>query len=64
LVDTVNQIAKAAFEARQEWLEDVLSGLLINDVLPHEIGVEHWPGGVVKVRVRGEVKYEHKFAFV
>lgn len=54
---------EAMEQARQEkanWLEDVVSGLLVNGVQQKEIEIQEHPEMVTVVLVRGLPKYEYK----
>jgi hypothetical protein len=49
------------FDGHQEWLSDVVSGLLINGVDKEEIELEQHPNRWV-IKVRGVPKYEYILA--
>ena len=53
---------RAALSEQANWLEDVLAGLLINDVSRLDIEIRYFQNDPFRivVAVRGVVKYEHK----
>ena len=61
MIKSVDYIARSALVRDREWLEDLLSGLLINGVAKDDISVIY-PHGAgcdyrLKVLVKGEEKY-------
>ena len=56
---SLQRIARQVSEAKANWLEDVIGGLLINGVTLGEIEIqEHL--GCTRVAVRGEPRYEFR----
>lgn len=61
----MRDLAKKLNEDYANWLDDIVAGLLINGVLPHEIEVvEYRAAGKTCIRVRGVERYEWKAVFV
>ena len=54
----VHEHVRKAIRARNDWLEDVLAGLLINGVKVEEISVRDTFGPKTEVWVRGKCKYK------
>lgn len=62
MAKTPNEIAGEVVAARAAWLEDVLAGLLANGVRKDEIEIQERAGNHTVVCVRGEAKYEWRWA--
>jgi len=54
----IDCIARSISDAKANWLEDVLAGLLSAGVAENEIAIQHHPDNRTIVLVRGEPKYE------
>lgn len=52
-----NQCRRVTFELN-EWMEDILAGLLVCGVKRDEIAVQHHPRNRTVILVRGVQKYE------
>lgn len=51
-----------ATRARDEWLEDVIAGLLATGITRDRIAIQAHPGNRTVVAVRGEPRYEYTIA--